>query len=287
MSSPRSSSWTSRAHGKGFDDILRAGQGGAPRPVSSGPRSPGSWRIPRPGISGSGTWTRPQSSGKKSSTWSFSPSASGRGRDPQLAERLGVKLDRHGFCQTDPFRPLETSQAWGLRVRRLRGAQGHPGDGRPGQRRGGLRVVFLAEARGTLSKEECPRSGTSTARSPGSACSSAAAGSTSVAVVDVPVVKEYAGGLARRGLHRRVPLHLLLGQPERDQAGHPGSPDSTGSWSQAARRARTSPCSGDTIREVGFNPYLFEMANIRDQCSRSTMTSTRATTGSPKRCTSG
>jgi len=27
------------------------------------------------------------------------------------------------------------------------------------------------------------------------------------------------------------------------------------------------PLFRDTIREVGLNPYLFEMANIRDQCS--------------------
>jgi heterodisulfide reductase subunit A-like polyferredoxin len=185
-----------------------------------------------------------------------------------LAAAAGIELDRYGFCQTEPFRPIETSRP-GVFVC---GAFAEPKDIPDSViQAGGAAAAALAtvgEARGSLvspadyppevevSPDDEPRIGIFV-------CS---CGSNIAGVVDVNGVTEYAATLPYV-VHAENTVYTC-------------SADSLAQIQEQIREKRLNrvivssctprthePIFRDTIREAGLNPYLFEMANIRDQDS--------------------
>ena len=185
----------------------------------------------------------------------------------KVAERLGVKLDRHGFCQTDPFRPLETSRP-GVYVC---GAFEAPKDIPETVAQASAAAAFasssIAEARGTLLyKEELPEERDVEGEEPRVGVFVCHCGVNIGSVVNVPEVKEYA--------------RTLPGVVYANEFLFTCSSDSLNAMKQTIQEHRINrvvvascsprthePLFRETIREVGLNPFLFEMANIRDQCS--------------------
>jgi heterodisulfide reductase subunit A-like polyferredoxin len=184
-----------------------------------------------------------------------------------LAERLKVKLDEHGFCETDPFRPLATSRP-GVYVC---GAFESPKDIPETVAQASGAAAFassdIAEARGTLLyREELPPEKDVEGLEPRVGVFVCHCGVNIGSVIDVPAVKEYAAGLPNV-VHAQEFLFSC-------------SSDSLVSVREAVEehdlnRVVVASCSPRTheplfrqsIREAGLNPFLFEMANIRDQCS--------------------
>jgi heterodisulfide reductase subunit A-like polyferredoxin len=185
-----------------------------------------------------------------------------------LAEVAGVELDRYGFCKTLPFHPVETMRP-GVYVC---GAFAEPKDIPDSViEAGGAAAAALAtigKARGSLVEpaEYPPEIEVKPEDEPRIGVFICSCGSNIAGVVDVADVTEYASTLpgvahAENTMYTCSADSLKLIQ-ERIQE-------------HALNRIIVSSCTPrthepifrDTIREAGLNPYLFEMANIRDQDS--------------------
>jgi heterodisulfide reductase subunit A-like polyferredoxin len=185
-----------------------------------------------------------------------------------LAEAVGIELNEYGFCKTNPFHPVETTRP-GIYVC---GAFAEPKDIPDSViEAGGAAAAALAtigQARGTLvtPAEYPPEVEIKPADEPRIGVFICSCGSNIAGVVDVADVTEYALGLpnvvhAENTMYTCSADSLKLIQERIAEKG--------------LNRVIVSSCTPrthepifrDTIREAGLNPYLFEMANIRDQDS--------------------
>lgn len=184
-----------------------------------------------------------------------------------LGERLGITLDQYGFCQTDEFSPVAASRPGVFVCGVFQGPKDIPETVAQASGAAASASGLLSFERGALVKkrefpaeieveEETPRIGVFVCR-----CGINIAG-----VVDVSAVKTYAATL---------PQVVYV-----DENLFTCSQDTQGRIIEAIKehglnRVVVASCSPrthepmfqDTIREAGLNKYLFEMANIRDQCS--------------------
>jgi heterodisulfide reductase subunit A-like polyferredoxin len=185
-----------------------------------------------------------------------------------LAEAAGVELDAYGFCRPAPFHPVETSRP-GVYVC---GAFASPKDIPDSViEAGGAAAAALAtigQARGTLvaPAEYPPEIPVAPEDEPRVGVFICSCGSNIAGVVDVAAVTDYAATLPHV-VHAENTVYTC-------------SADSLTRIQQQLQeknlnRVVVSSCTPrthepifrDTIRQAGLNPYLFEMANIRDQDS--------------------
>jgi heterodisulfide reductase subunit A-like polyferredoxin len=185
----------------------------------------------------------------------------------ELAERVGIQLDKFGFCAADEMHPNVTSRP-GIYVA---GAFTSPID-IPESVMSASGAACLAgqaiqEARNSLVTEKVyPPETEVSGEEPKVGVFICRCGSNIARVVDVPAVVEYAKTIPNV-VHAEENLYTC-------------STDTQEKVIKAIRekglnRVVVASCSPrtheplfqDTIREGGLNKYLFEMANIRDQCS--------------------
>jgi heterodisulfide reductase subunit A-like polyferredoxin/NADPH-dependent glutamate synthase beta subunit-like oxidoreductase len=184
-----------------------------------------------------------------------------------LAEKLGVRTTPHGFIWTEPGHPLKTSRP-GILV-------GGPASGPKDipetvVQAGGAACeasVLLAGARGTLTAErEFPPErdvGAEPARVGVFVCH---CGINIGGVVDVPGVTEYAKSLS--GVAYAENNLYTCSQDTQDHIRETIREHRLNRVVVASCSPRThEPLFQQTLREAGLNRHLFEMANIRDQCS--------------------
>lgn len=190
---------------------------------------------------------------------------------PELAKKLnskfGIKLNEHGFCWTDTFKPVESSKE-GIFVC---GPFTEPKDiPETVTQAGGAAskvLSLLSEARGTLIKDkEYPPEKDVTGQDPRIGVFICHCGSNIAGVVDVSQVVEYA-----KTLHDVVYAENNLYTCSNDTQEKIKSLIKEHNLNRvvvASCTPRThEPLFRNTVREAGLNSYLFEMANIRDQCS--------------------
>jgi heterodisulfide reductase subunit A len=185
----------------------------------------------------------------------------------KLAKVLGIKLNKYDFCQTEAFSPVETSRP-GIFVC---GAFANPKDipesvaeasaaaakamGLIASERGKLVTIKEYPAERDVSEEE-PRIGVFVCH----------CGINIGGTVNVPEVAEYAKKLpnvvyAENNLYTcsadtQVKIRQKIEELRLNRV------------VVASCTPRThEPLFRATCQEAGLNPYLFEMANIRDQCS--------------------
>jgi len=185
----------------------------------------------------------------------------------QLAEILGIKLNNYNFCQTNIFTPLETSKP-GIFVC---GAFSSPKDipesvaqssgaaskamGIISDQRGRLVTVKEFPPERDVSEEE-PRIGVFVCH----------CGVNIGSVVNVPEVVEYAKKLpdvvyAEENLY-------TCSQDAQKLIAEKIKQHNLNRVVVASCTPRThEPLFRETLQEAGLSSYLFEMANIRDQCS--------------------
>ncbi len=185
----------------------------------------------------------------------------------KLAARLGIRLDPNGFIWTSSYRPLETSRP-GIFVA---GAASGPKDipetvtGASGS--AGKAGQLLADVRGTLTVErEFPAERDISCEEPRVGVFVCHCGINIGSVVDVPSTAEYA-----RSLHYVAYAEDNLYTCSQDTQDHIREMIIEHNLNRvvvASCSPRThEPLFQQTLRESGLNPHLFEMANIRDQCS--------------------
>ncbi len=191
------------------------------------------------------------------------PSASTR----ELGKNMGIDLDDYGFAKTDPFAPLATSRPGVYVCGVFQGPKDIPETVAQASGAAAAASEILAEVRGTMvSRKEYPEQKDVQEEAPRIGVFVCRCGNNIGGVVDVPSIKEYAGSLgnvvfADENLY-------TCSQDTQEKIKKAIEENKLNRVVVASCSPRThEPLFQETIREAGLNRYLFEMANIRDQCS--------------------
>ena len=185
----------------------------------------------------------------------------------ELAARLGISLDDFGFCRTDGFSPLSTSLDGVFACGVFQGPKDIPETVVQAGAAAEAASAFLSEVRGTLTRQkDYPPERDVAGQAPRIGIFVCHCGINIGGIVNVSEVKEYA---------RTLPDVAYV-----DENLYTCSQDTQEKIKKAIEehhlnRVVVASCSPrtheplfqETIREIGLNKYLFEMANIRDQCS--------------------
>jgi heterodisulfide reductase subunit A len=190
---------------------------------------------------------------------------------PEKAEKLvkvlGIELNKYGFCKTKTFSPLETSKK-GIYVC---GAFSAPKDiPESVAQASGAAAKAMGEIASERGKEivtkEYPPERDITKEEPRIGVFICHCGINIGGVVNVPEVVEFAKGLPYVA-YAEANLYTCS-QDTQGIIKEKIKENKLNRVVVASCTPRThEPLFRETIREAGLNPYLFEMANIRDQCS--------------------
>ncbi|MCP4537210.1 MAG: FAD-dependent oxidoreductase [Chloroflexi bacterium] len=185
----------------------------------------------------------------------------------ELARRVDVELDQYGFCRTLPFQPLQSSRQGIFAVGPFREPKDIPESVVEASGAAAAAGELLSAARHTLTSEpEYPPERDVSEEAPRTAVFVCHCGSNIGGFLDVPDVAEYAKMLPGV-VHTEGNLYTC----SQDTVVHIAEVlKETG-----ANRLVVASCTPLTheplfrscLRAAGLNPNLFEMANIRNQCS--------------------
>ncbi len=185
----------------------------------------------------------------------------------KLAENLGIKLNKYRFCQTDTFSPLETSKPGIFVCGAFGGPKDIPESVAQASGAASKAMCIIATERGKLiAEKEFPPERDVSQEEPRIGVFICHCGTNIGSVVNVPKVVEHAKTLpnvvyAEENLYTcSQDAQKLIAEKIRQH--------NLNRVVVASCTPRThEPLFRETVREAGLNPYLFEMANIRDQCS--------------------
>ncbi|MBI2955375.1 MAG: CoB--CoM heterodisulfide reductase iron-sulfur subunit A family protein [Chloroflexi bacterium] len=185
----------------------------------------------------------------------------------ELAERLGIKLSAEGFCKTDEFAPLDTSRPGIFACGPFVEPMDIPDSVMTGSGAAAQALALVSRSRDTLvSEKEYPPEIDTSGEEPRIGVFVCHCGTNIAGVVDVKSVAEYASQLP--GVVRAETTIYACAQDNIQTLKLKMKEFGLNRLVIAACSPRThEPLFSDTIREVGINPFMFEMANIRDQCS--------------------
>lgn len=185
----------------------------------------------------------------------------------QLADLLGIQLNHYDFCATETFNPVETSRPGVFVCGAFSGPKDIPETVMQASAAAGSASAMLAPVRKTLTKEKTyPPEIDVRGQEPRIGVFVCHCGINIGGVVDVPAVKEYAATLpdvvfADENLY-------TCSQDTQEKIKEKIKEYNLNRVVVASCSPRThEPMFQETIKEAGLNRYLFEMANIRDQCS--------------------
>jgi|SRR5579862_1016192 len=185
----------------------------------------------------------------------------------KLAERFGIALNSFAFCQTSVFNPAESSREGIYVAGPFTEPKDIPETVMQASAAASQALALLKDSRGTLiTPKRYPSERAITGEEPRIGVFVCHCGTNIAGVVNVPSVVEYAKTLpdvvyvennlytCSNDTQERIKQIINEHQLNRVVV--------------ASCTPRThEPLFRNTLREVGLNPYLFEMANIRDQCS--------------------
>jgi len=185
----------------------------------------------------------------------------------ELARKVGVGLDDYEFCKTSQFTPLETSRPGVFVCGAFQGPKDIPETVAQASGAAAKAAELLAPARGseTLQKEYPPEIDVS-GQEPRIGVFICHCGINIAGVVDVKEVLEYAQGLDNV-VYAETNLYTCS-QDTQEKIRDTIKEHNINRLVVASCTPRThEPLFQDTLRDAGLNRYLFEMTNIRDQCS--------------------
>ncbi|MEW6381184.1 MAG: FAD-dependent oxidoreductase [bacterium] len=185
----------------------------------------------------------------------------------EMARRLDVDLNRYGFCRTDSLSPLRTSRPGVYVCGAFVSPKDIPETVMQASGAAGEASALLSSARNTLVTEKTyPPERDVAGEPPRIGVFVCHCGINIGGFVNVPQVREYA---------QTLPYVYYAADNL-----YTCSEDTQQKMVEIIREYRLNrvivascsprthePLFQATIREAGLNPYLFEMANIRDQCS--------------------
>jgi heterodisulfide reductase subunit A len=184
-----------------------------------------------------------------------------------MAERLGLKLDRHGFCQSEDFSPVVASRPGVFVCGAFQAPKDIPETVMQASAAAAGAAGLLSPARGSLvQKKEYPPVLDIKGQPPRIGVFVCNCGINIGGVVDVGAVKDYAATLP--GVVYAEENLYSCSQDTQEKIRQAILEHKLNRVVVASCTPRThEPLFQETMREVGLNRHLFEMANIRDQCS--------------------
>ncbi|MFH1156119.1 MAG: FAD-dependent oxidoreductase [Pseudomonadota bacterium] len=180
---------------------------------------------------------------------------------------LGIELNEFGFCRTDRLAPLQTSRPGVFVAGVFAEPKDIPETVTQASGAASMAMELLAGARNTLvTQRTWPEEHDVTDEGPRIGVFVCHCGSNIASVVDVAAVAEAAG----REPDVVFSTHTMYACSDASLSDVRDAivKNRLNRVVVASCSPRThEPLFRDTLREVGINPYLFELANIRDQCS--------------------
>ncbi len=185
----------------------------------------------------------------------------------KLAKKLGIQLNPYGFCQVKPFSAVETSKRGIYVCGAFSAPKDIPETVMQASGAAGDISTLLASARKTLTRvKEYPPERDVRGEEPRIGIFICHCGINIGGYVRVPEVTEFAKTLPNV-VHAENNL-FTCSQDTQEKIKKAIEDHNLNRVVVASCSPRThEPLFRETIREAGLNPYLFEMANIRDQCS--------------------
>jgi heterodisulfide reductase subunit A len=184
-----------------------------------------------------------------------------------LATAAGVDLNRYRFCDSGPATPLATSRPGVYVAGAFQSPKDIPESVTQASGAAALASQLLKEVRGTsLARKELPAETDVAGQEPKIGVFVCHCGINIGSVVDVPAVKRYAASLGAVVFADENPYSCS--QDTQEKIKEKVREHGLNRVVVAACTPRThEPLFQGTIREAGLNRALFEMVNIRDQCS--------------------
>ncbi len=185
----------------------------------------------------------------------------------ELGQRMGIQLDSYGFCHTTLFNPMQTSRAGIFVAGPFREPKDIPETVMEASAAASSAAQLLSPARYSLaSNVEYPPEKDITNEKPRVGVFVCHCGSNIGGYLDVPAVAEFARTLPGV-VHSEDNLYTC----SQDTIAHIIDQVKTLDLNRVVVASCTpvthAPLFQDAIRHAGLNPQMFEMANIRNQCS--------------------
>ncbi len=184
-----------------------------------------------------------------------------------IAERLGIALNEFGFCRTSLFRPVESSRDGIYVAGPFTEPKDIPETVMQASASASKVLSLLCDVRGSLVRpKEYPPERDIAGQEPKVGVFVCHCGTNIAGVVNVPAVVEYARTLP--GVVCAENNLYTCSNDSQERIKEKIEEHGLNRVVVASCTPRThEPLFRNTIREAALNPYLFEMANIRDQCS--------------------
>ncbi|OPZ45535.1 MAG: Glutamate synthase (NADPH) small chain [Actinobacteria bacterium ADurb.BinA094] len=185
----------------------------------------------------------------------------------EAAGHIGVALNRHGFCELHEFNPLETSRKGVFVVGPFGEPKDIPDSVAQASAAAAQVMTGLADSRGTLTVDkEYPTEKDVVGEEPRVGVFVCHCGNNIAGVIGVESVAEYASQLP--GVVFSTDTMYTCSSDSLTLIREKIEEHNLNRVVVASCTPRThEPIFQDTLREAGLNPFLFEMANIRDQAS--------------------
>lgn len=188
-------------------------------------------------------------------------------RMKDLSEKIGIKLNNFDFCETTEFNPMDTSRQGIFVCGSFSGPKDIPETVTQGSAAAAKAGGLIAHKRNTLiQKKRYPKEIDVSGKTPRIGLFICRCGINIGGYVDVPSILNYGKKLpyveyAEENLYTcsEDTQHRIIEKIKENKLNR---------VIVASCTPRThEPLFQATIKEAGLNPHLFEMANIRDQCS--------------------
>jgi heterodisulfide reductase subunit A2 len=182
-------------------------------------------------------------------------------------QAAGVELDQYGFVKTDIATPIDTSVEGILACGSASGPKDIPETVAQASGAAARCSALLAASRGSeVSKKEYPAEIELDGKEPRVGVFVCSCGKNIGGVVDVAAVTEYAKGLPCVA-YAESNIYTCSGESCDRIKEAIGEHDLNRVVVAACTPRTHEPLFRETVREAGLNRYLFDLANIRDQCS--------------------
>lgn len=185
----------------------------------------------------------------------------------KTAKKMGIQLNPHGFCQTKDFLSVESTRPGILVCGSYGGPKDIPETVMQASGAAGTASALLAPARGTQTRvKEYPPERDVSNEEPRIGVFICNCGINIAGVVNVPQVRDYARTL-KNVVYVEDNLYTCS-QDTQENIKNKIIEHGLNRVVVASCSPRThEPTFQGTMRDAGLNRYLFEMTNIRDQCS--------------------
>ena len=184
-----------------------------------------------------------------------------------FAEIFGIETDAHLFPKTHAFHPLESSRPGVFVTGSYQGPKDIPETVIQGSAVAGAAMALLSQARGTeITTQTLPPETSSANDEPRAGVFVCHCGVNIAQTVDVKSVAELAANVP--GVVHAEDLTYACAQDSQEKIRERIAEKGLNRVVVASCTPRThEPLFRETIRAAGLNPYLFELADIREQCS--------------------